>query len=200
MWVSRRLTTLWASTACYKDNCTFFCWIQNFIEIGLSGTELWLVTNRQTHMNGLIDNCGGRQNPAMTVHTQTGVWQKTDTEISEIISAFSGCCSWIICIPVLLSLSLSHTQRHACSRARATFMRCSDNSADGADHIKSTVSPHWPITVTARSKVWTIFALTNTRIVGSNPTQGMNVCVYSVFVSCGGLATGWSPVHGVLPY
>jgi hypothetical protein len=40
--------------------------------------------------------------------------------------------------------------------------------------------------------------------VGSNPNQGMDVCVcvYSVFVlSCvdSGLATGCSPVQGVLP-
>jgi hypothetical protein len=36
----------------------------------------------------------------------------------------------------------------------------------------------------ARSKAWTVFARTNTVIVGSNPTQDMDacVCVYSVFV------------------
>jgi hypothetical protein len=42
-----------------------------------------------------------------------------------------------------------------------------------------------PITVAARSKAWTVFARSNTEIVGSNPTQGMDVCivcVYSVFV------------------
>jgi hypothetical protein len=44
-----------------------------------------------------------------------------------------------------------------------------------------------PITVAARSKAWTVFARSNTGIVGSNPTQGMDVYVwvYSVFVlSC----------------
>jgi hypothetical protein len=38
--------------------------------------------------------------------------------------------------------------------------------------------------------------------VGSNPTQGMDiciVCVYSVFVLGSGLATGCSLVQGVLP-
>jgi hypothetical protein len=35
-----------------------------------------------------------------------------------------------------------------------------------------------PITVTARSKAWAVFARSNTGIVDSNPTQG----VYSVFV------------------
>jgi hypothetical protein len=35
-----------------------------------------------------------------------------------------------------------------------------------------------PILVTERSKAWTIFARSNAGIVGSNPTQGMDVCVY----------------------
>jgi hypothetical protein len=39
-----------------------------------------------------------------------------------------------------------------------------------------------PITVTARSKTIKVFGRSNIWIVGSNPTQGMNVCVYSVFV------------------
>jgi hypothetical protein len=42
-----------------------------------------------------------------------------------------------------------------------------------------------PITVTARSKVGTVFARSDSGIVVSNPTQGMNVflsCVYSVCV------------------
>jgi hypothetical protein len=62
-----------------------------------------------------------------------------------------------------------------------------------------------PITVAARSKAWIVFVRSNTGILGSNSTQGMNVwyvCVYPVFVlSCvgRGLATGWSPVQGVLP-
>jgi hypothetical protein len=57
-----------------------------------------------------------------------------------------------------------------------------------------------PITVAARPKARTVFARSNAGIVGSNPTQGMDVCmcVYSVCVGSG-LATGWSPVQGVLP-
>jgi hypothetical protein len=42
-----------------------------------------------------------------------------------------------------------------------------------------------PITVAAWSKVLTVFARSNTEIVCSNPTQGMDVCivcVYSVFM------------------
>jgi hypothetical protein len=33
-----------------------------------------------------------------------------------------------------------------------------------------------------RSKAWTIFARSDSGIVGSYPTQGMDVCVYSVCV------------------
>jgi hypothetical protein len=55
-----------------------------------------------------------------------------------------------------------------------------------------------PITVAARSEAWTLFASSNTAIVGSNPTEGIDVCVvcvYSVCVLCAGrgLEIGWSP-------
>jgi hypothetical protein len=42
----------------------------------------------------------------------------------------------------------------------------------------------WLVTVAARSKARTVFSPSNTGIVASNPTQGMDicVCVYSVFV------------------
>jgi hypothetical protein len=42
-----------------------------------------------------------------------------------------------------------------------------------------------PITVAAQSKAWTVFARSDAGIVGSNPTEGMDVCigcVYSVYV------------------
>jgi hypothetical protein len=48
--------------------------------------------------------------------------------------------------------------------------------------------PSPPITVAARSKAWTVFACSNTRFVGSNPTKGMDVCVrlFCVYVvPCG---------------
>jgi hypothetical protein len=57
-----------------------------------------------------------------------------------------------------------------------------------------------PITVAARN----VFASTNTGIVGSNPTRGMDVCVH-LFCVCVGLcvgssfAKGWSLMQGVLP-
>jgi hypothetical protein len=62
----------------------------------------------------------------------------------------------------------------------------------------------YTFTVTARSKAWTVFARSNTEIVGSNLTREMDVCM-SLFCLCAvlcagsGLATGWSPVRGVLP-
>jgi hypothetical protein len=61
-----------------------------------------------------------------------------------------------------------------------------------------------PITVAARSKTWTVFARSNTGIVGLNPTRGMDVyvrffCVCVVLCVGSGLATGWSLVQGVLP-
>jgi hypothetical protein len=48
-----------------------------------------------------------------------------------------------------------------------------------------------PITVATKSKAWTLFARLNAGIVGSDPTQSMDVwcvcvcvcvCIYSVFV------------------
>jgi hypothetical protein len=62
----------------------------------------------------------------------------------------------------------------------------------------------WPITVAAQSKAWTVFALSNTGIVGSKPTRGIDVCV-RLFCVCvakcagSGIATGSSPLQGVLP-
>jgi hypothetical protein len=57
-----------------------------------------------------------------------------------------------------------------------------------------------PITVAARSKAWTVFARSNAEIVGSNPTQGMDVCLRLFCVCVGsGLATDWFPLQGVLP-
>jgi hypothetical protein len=61
-----------------------------------------------------------------------------------------------------------------------------------------------PITVAARSEAWTTFACSNAGIVVSNPTRVMDVCL-RLFCVCAilyvgsGLATGWSPVQGVLP-
>jgi hypothetical protein len=54
------------------------------------------------------------------------------------------------------------------------------------------------ITAAARSVAWTIFARSNTGIVGSNPTQGMDVCLL-LFSVGSGLETCWSTIQGALP-
>jgi hypothetical protein len=56
----------------------------------------------------------------------------------------------------------------------------------------------------AQFKAYTVFVRSNAEIVGSNSTQGMDVCVrlFCVwFVLCvdSGLATDWSLVQGILP-
>jgi hypothetical protein len=62
--------------------------------------------------------------------------------------------------------------------------------------IVATYDQWMPITVAARSKAWTVFG-------HSNHTPGMDVCVsYPVRVVlyvASGIATGWSPIQGVLP-
>jgi hypothetical protein len=55
-----------------------------------------------------------------------------------------------------------------------------------------------PITASARSEVWTVFARLNTGVVGSNPTARMDVCVclnciYAVLCASSGLATCVDP-------
>jgi hypothetical protein len=65
-------------------------------------------------------------------------------------------------------------------------------------------SSHPPITVAARFEAWTVFVRSNIGMVGSIPTQGMDVCVrlfcvYVVLCVGSGLVTGWSPVQVALP-
>jgi hypothetical protein len=75
----------------------------------------------------------------------------------------------------------------------------------GALVLNMTNLQRWlPITVAARSKAGIVFARSNAGIVGSNPTQGLDVCV-RLFCICvvlcvgSGLEMGWSSVQGVLP-
>jgi hypothetical protein len=50
--------------------------------------------------------------------------------------------------------------------------------------FRSVILGKWPITIAARSKAWTVFARSDAGIVGSNPTQGIDVwCVYA-FILC----------------
>jgi hypothetical protein len=46
-----------------------------------------------------------------------------------------------------------------------------------------------PFTVAARFKAWNVFSLSNTGIVGSNPTQVMDICV----------CVRWQPCDGLIP-
>jgi hypothetical protein len=40
------------------------------------------------------------------------------------------------------------------------------------------------VTVSARSKAYTVFARWNTGVAGSNPILGINTCMYSVYLCC----------------
>jgi hypothetical protein len=56
----------------------------------------------------------------------------------------------------------------------------------------------------ALSTEWTVFAPSNIGVVGSNLTQGTDVCVRLICVCVvlcvgSGFSTGWSPVKRVLP-
>jgi hypothetical protein len=50
-------------------------------------------------------------------------------------------------------------------------------SREGLSSVSERGNDYGPITVATRSKAWTVFARSNTEIVGSNPTWGMDVCV-----------------------
>jgi hypothetical protein len=53
-----------------------------------------------------------------------------------------------------------------------------------------------PVTVSARSGAWTVFAFSNVGVVGSNPTWGMDVCV-RLFCVCA--VCKWRPCDGLTP-
>jgi hypothetical protein len=72
------------------------------------------------------------------------------------------------------------------------------------NHVQKYQLPRTTITMAVRSKAWTVFARSNTGVVDSNHTRGMNVCLhlFCVFVVQfvgSGLAAGWSPTQGILP-
>jgi hypothetical protein len=69
---------------------------------------------------------------------------------------------------------------HALDRAAAMI---------GREVIKHQYMKRIPVTVAARSKARTVLTRSNAAIVGSNNTQGMNVCV-RLFCSCVVLCVG----------
>jgi hypothetical protein len=96
----------------------------------------------------------------------------------------------------------------------ALILRSKSRSGNSVITVVWGHDPNWgvseyrggmlPTTVATRSEAWTVFALLNAGIVGSNPIQDMDVCLrlfcVSVVLCVGsGLASGWSPVQGVLP-
>jgi hypothetical protein len=86
------------------------------------------------------------------------------------------------------------------SRHRATT---GEDTADWKYLISAAVNCK-PITLATQFKAWTVFARSDTGIVGSKPTWGMDVCVCLLCVCAvlcvgSGLATDWSPVQRVLP-
>jgi hypothetical protein len=52
-----------------------------------------------------------------------------------------------------------------------------DRKAEPSSTNKHRKNTKLPITAAARSKAWTVFARSNAEILGSNPTQGMDICV-----------------------
>jgi hypothetical protein len=91
-------------------------------------------------------------------------------------------------------------ERHAFIETNKCKRTCYENKI-----FKYLIFVNMLITVAARSKAWTVFARSNTGVMGSNPTRNMDVCVrlfYVCVVLCvgSGFATGWSPVQRVLPF
>jgi hypothetical protein len=82
-------------------------------------------------------------------------------------------------------------------------LKCCSMSGVYMGHKYTTIGLHMGITLALQSNAWTVFALSKSGVVGSNTTQGMDVCMrlFCVcFVLCvgSGLMTCWSPVQGVL--
>jgi hypothetical protein len=78
------------------------------------------------------------------------------------------------------------------------ILTATENESTPYKHILMTSSFSYKnVALAARSKVWTVFALLNAGIVGSNLTQGMDVCV-RLFCLGSAPETGRTPVQGVL--
>jgi hypothetical protein len=70
-----------------------------------------------------------------------------------------------------------HNMKHSCSRLFTLPQK--------GLHFPRLMNSR-PITVAARSKAWNVFARSNSGIVSSNPTQGMDVCL-RLFCVCAAL-------------
>jgi hypothetical protein len=109
-------------------------------------------------------------------------------------------------ITVLLFFKSSmQSDRHTyLSQFTSLLVRSKPRCTVTSFHLTNRIHRGWPPhTVAAWSEAWTVFARSNTGVVGSNPTRGLDICV-RVFCVCvlfvgSDIATGWSPVQGVLP-
>jgi hypothetical protein len=113
------------------------------------------------------------------------------------VKEFSYSICWEGCRTIRSRPTLRYFYGHPC-----TDMRQPTNL--NTDTFLWILIDQLPITVAARSEAWTVFARSNTGVVGSSLTWGMDACVrlFCVCVILGvgsGLTTSWSPVQEVLP-
>jgi hypothetical protein len=110
----------------------------------------------------------------------------------------SNCCnSWGLC-----HISGGYGLGFHCRASSSCQIHDVGSSTEGCFSPNFLSSSMLIITVAASSKACTVFARSEAGIVGSNPTQGMDiwcVCVFLCLCTGRGLATIWSPAQGVLP-
>jgi hypothetical protein len=74
----------------------------------------------------------------------------------------------------------SHRRVPLCNQVATPASYVTDRQSDTKSYFFEYLRflvPMTPTTVAARSKAWHVFARSNTGIVGSNHTEGMDVCV-----------------------
>jgi hypothetical protein len=112
--------------------------------------------------------------------------------------------------PIALVTSESNQHQDTCEHNGYTSVgerlaagrRCGGRTPRSS--FMASIVRKWPMTAAAQCKAWTVCARSNSGIVSSDPTQGMDVCL-SLFCVCvvlcvgRGLATDWSPTQWVLP-
>jgi hypothetical protein len=102
-------------------------------------------------------------------------------------------------VPALLLLIPWTLLRNVGICRRCHVLQDSSRHCTGWSSSKQVLCSSLPIAVATPSAAWNVFARSNTGIVGSNPTRGMDVRVYCVFVLSSSLPTGWSPIQKFLP-
>jgi hypothetical protein len=153
-------------------------------------------TGHHAWVSHLLDAAAARYPVAFDRHTSRQ-WRTFPRPGMQHLRTYQTCSNWKFCVSLIKSMKIfllvSTVAVHQFVLSVVTS-RLSDNKFSHRN-FSSLMRPLLVI-VAVRSKAWTDFARSNAGIVASNPTQGMDICVYSVFVlSCvgSGLATGWSP-------